>query len=128
MPVQCEDCGVTTSRYVTKFHSGGSRTTCHTCEHPVKATCHNPFSDLTLEHVHDEQGRPLRVTSSRQLREAEKKYHFRSVVAHTDEANFDKPPQQQKGDLYDFMSREKKWLYPEIAESMIKDMREGRLA
>jgi hypothetical protein len=125
VPVICADCQHETTRYVTKFHSGGARTTCHTCEHPVHSSlAANPYADLTIEHVVTEDGKPLRVTSKRQLLEAEKKYHFRSLVAHTDEANFDKPPQQATGSVADFMTREKKWMYPEVAQAMLREVKE----
>lgn len=55
----------------------------------------NPFSDLVLDHVFDERGQKVRVTSIHQLREAEKRYHFSHHVANSMEANFNSPTQQQ---------------------------------
>lgn len=130
MPITCADCGTETSEYVTKLvmSTGQFRSTCKICEHPVHSSeCVNVFADLTLDHVHDEQGRPLRVTSVRQLREAEKKYHFRSLVAHENEANFDKPPQQQTGTVFDVMTREKRWLYPDTVKSLLEDCKRNHV-
>lgn len=126
MPVTCDDCGHVTTMYTTKFHAGGAHTSCKVCEHPVHSDlslCANPFSELVIDAIHDEQGRPLRVTSARQLREAEKRYHFSSVIANWAERDFDKPPQQQKGSVGDFMSQDKKWLYPETVKEIHKDAR-----
>ena len=80
------------------------------------------FSDLTLSHVAGEDGRPLRVTSLRQLREAEKKYKFRSWAANQDEKNFDKPPEAPSNRIADHLTKEKKWLFPETANAMLKEI------
>lgn len=69
-------------------------------------TAFNPFADLTIEHISDEAGNKLRVTSLRQLQEAEKRYSFASVVANFDAANVDDPPQQKVFSVRD-MYREK---------------------
>ncbi len=53
------------------------------------------FGELTLDHIHDERGHKVRVTSLRQLQEAEKRYNFASVVANYDARNVDTPPQQK---------------------------------
>ena len=53
------------------------------------------FSDLTLEHIHGDDGRPLRVTSSRQLAQAEQRHKFISVVRNMDAQNFNDAPQQK---------------------------------
>lgn len=66
----------------------------------------NPFStagELILEHIYDENGKPLRVTSRRQLEEAESRYHFNHIPTNMDRENWDKPKQQQAytvGDHY----------------------------
>jgi hypothetical protein len=101
--------------------------TCQTCLNPRHAELAgtNPLGSLTLTHVHDELGQPVRVTSLRQLRAAEQRYHFRSVVANQDAANFDTPPEHKTGNILESMSNENKWLYPEVAEAMLKDMREA---
>lgn len=124
----CEECGVETMRSVTKFYATGPKTTCFRCEHPVHSSpAANPYADLTLEHVITEDGKPLHVTSKRQLLEAEKKYHFRSLVAHTDEANFDKPPQTEKRNLNQMFTDTNRWMYPETAKRMLKDFERGEI-
>ena len=124
--VTCIDCGHPTSVYTVKFRAGKILHSCKVCEHPPTQdrSVANPYSEMVIDHVTAEDGRPLRVTSKRQLLEAEKKYHFRSLVAHTDEANFDKPPQRQTPNLAEVMTRENKWLYPDIGPRMYKEMKE----
>jgi hypothetical protein len=65
----------------------------------------NLFSDLTLEHVHDERGKPIRVTSIHQLREAEKRYQFSHHVANSMEKNFETPRQQRTYSVADLYQR-----------------------
>ena len=60
------------------------------------------YSDLVLEHVHDEHGRQVRVTSSRQLAEAEKRYNFASVVRNMDSVRINDAPQQKVFTVRDF--------------------------
>jgi hypothetical protein len=63
----------------------------------------NPYSDLTLDHIYNEKGEKVRVTSVHQLREAEKRYEFSHHVANHYEKNWDTPKQQQVyqvGDRY----------------------------
>ncbi len=104
-------------------------TSCYACEHPqhsMQTGAVRVFSDLTLDHVTGEDGRPVRVTSLRQLREAEKRYHFRSVVANSDEKNFDRPdaiaPKRSK-DAFEAMTENNKWMYPDVARAMLADPR-----
>jgi hypothetical protein len=85
----------------------------------------NPFAALRLDHVHDEFGSPLEVTSLRQLQAAEKQYKFRSLVANEREADFDKPPQHRQKDLFEATSEAGGWLHPEIAIPMIEELREA---
>lgn len=80
---------------------------------------------MELEHAHDEMGNPVRVTSLRQLQDAERRYGFKSLVANEREADFDKPPQHRQKDLHEATSEAGGWLYPEIAESMVQEMRES---
>ena len=131
MSILCDDCGHETSRYITKFFGSKVKTTCHVCEHPCHAIaqCKNPYENLTIDHVIDDHtGKPLRVTSARQLREAEKRLHFRSLIGHTAEADFDKPPQGESRSIAEIMFAENKFLYPEVAKSMLKEMeRNGEL-
>ncbi len=128
MPAICHDCRHEVSVYTTKFRAGKILYFCKPCEHPVhsdKTLGHNPFADLTLEHAHDEFGRPVHVSSLRQLHEAEKRYNFRSLIGHTDEAKFNEPPpQRQTPKLTDVMTAQNKWLFPEIAVPMVREMRE----
>lgn len=131
MSAVCDKCGKEVSRYSQwpiEQPDGKYRfvTSCYVCEHPRHSapSCANPFGDLVLEHVHDEQGKPVRVTSLRQLREAEKRYGFRSLVANSDEKNFDKPdviaPKRPR-DAFESMSEHNKWLYPDMARTMLAD-------
>ena len=63
----------------------------------------NVYSDLTLDHVFDERGNKVRVTSSRQLSEAQKRYDFASVVHSMNAENIDRAPVQKPmtvGDIY----------------------------
>lgn len=65
------------------------------------------------------------MSSLRQLYQAEKQFHFKSLVANEREVDFDKPPQTPPTSAFDAMSREGRWLYPDIAEGMIQEMRES---
>lgn len=125
-----------------KFANGNSYTECKVCEYPRHsvAVCTNPYSDLTLTHCLDEQGQPVRVTSKRQLLEAEKRYNFRSLVAHTDSINFDKPPQDKLANLHpadriaqqmqeqvgrrDSKGNKLGFLYPEVANAQLRELKE----
>lgn len=121
MPAICSNCGQSTTRYTSKLLDGKFRDTCYVCENPrhnlFSGHGANMFSDLTLTHVTDERGQPVRVTSRRQLHEAETRYKFRHHAANYDEANWDKPPQMPSGSIQDNV----RWLYPELAERMLKD-------
>ena len=58
----------------------------------------SPFStngELVLQHIHDSDGKPLRVTSMRELEAAQSKYHFNHVVTNMDRGNQDQPKQQR---------------------------------
>lgn len=119
------DCGHDSPSYVVQYRPR-RRLICRLCSRPQpRETCSNPFAALTLDHVHDGQGRPLEITSLRQLRDAEKRHHFSSCVANTDSANFDKPPQTRQTDAFDAMTKEGRWLYPEVAQAMLQEMRAG---
>ena len=121
MSFHCDECGEERDgRYTMKFYGSLVRTTCHACDHPVHSSqAVNMFSDLPLDHVLDESGQPIRVTSRRQLHEAERRYGFKSLVANFDEANFDKSPQAPSNQIADHM----KFLYPDTAKSMMADIR-----
>src|SRR5208282_6720890 len=63
-----------------------------------RGAAHNPFQDLTLQHVRDEHGKPVKVNSERELHAAEKKYGF----VHNASWGMEKePPQHEKwgGDI-----------------------------
>lgn len=71
---------------------------CRCVREAVAVDMDNPFrsdGELVLSHVHDEQGKPLRVTSRRQLEEAQSKLHFNHVPSNMDKANWDRPKQQK---------------------------------
>lgn len=137
--IVCDSCGEETARYVVRFYDGRLHQECRVCTHPRHSgysSCVNPYADLRLDHVLDEENKPVRVTSRRQLEQAEKRYNFRSLVAHTMSENFDKPPQQRKMNAIDEVTMAGRagkkdehgnrigWMYPSIAESMLKEIRE----
>ena len=70
----------------------------------IPKICANPF-DLTLDHVHDEFGQKLHVSSIRELSAAEKRFGFQSVVLNSDAQNFDDPPQQRAVTVSDLVKR-----------------------
>ncbi len=86
---------------------------------------YDPFSSLTLDHVRDQQDRPVTVTSLRQLRQIEKEHRCLSAVANLDDKHVDEPPQHKPNSAFDEMTRQGKWLYPEVAMSMMKEMQEA---
>lgn len=67
---------------------------------PRTSSTANPF-EITFQHVNDEFGNPLKVSSIRQLEAAEKRLGFQSVVLNSDAQNFDDPPQQRKIEMRD---------------------------
>ena len=78
----------------------------------------NPYENLTLQHVRDEQGKPVTVNSLAELRKAEKEHGF--VHAQSNAANDIpvEPPQHEKwaGDIrHDY---EWKWTPPEQRNDM----------
>jgi len=104
----------------------GPRRICRHCRSPrMRESLVNPYYDLTLDHVHDHSGQPVRVTSLRQLQQAEKEFKFKSLVGNEREADFDKPPQTPKRDLFDAMTEENKWLFPDIGLEMVRELRES---
>jgi hypothetical protein len=137
MAAVCEGCGAETNQYTMRFFSGRAHYECRVCSHPRHraSQCVNPYENLVLEHVHDEFGKPVRVTSRRQLQQAEKRYNFRSVVGNYLEENFDKPPQQRKMSPIDEVTTAGRagkkdakgnrigWMYPEVAEKMLAEVR-----
>jgi len=123
----CSECSHETTHYSMKFRGARKIVTCHVCSNPRHSLTSGHgatmYDDLVLDHVSDELGNKVRVTSRRQLHEAEKRYNFKHHAANMDQKNWDKPPQPVSGNIQDNV----KWLYPEIAKQQIKDMKEGRL-
>lgn len=96
---KCEACFETV--YRTRFQSStgkwvGVDCGCAQCARQM-ADMDNPFrndGELQLQHVHGEDGKPLRVTSMRQLEAAQTKHHFNHIPTNMDRANWDTPKQQ----------------------------------
>jgi putative FmdB family regulatory protein len=85
-----------------------------------RGPAHNPFENLTLQHVRDENNKPVKVNSERELRAAEKKFGFVHHASHclTQEA-LDTPPQHENwaGDIrHDYKW---KWTPPEQRDDMV---------
>lgn len=121
----CDECQREADHYVRKLTKTGFRTQCRACKTGrVRPSVYSPFAEMSLDHVRDAHDRPVRVTSLRQLREIEKKHHCVSLVANADEKHFDDPPQKKSPTVGEQMTHERKWLYPEIAEPMYREMKE----
>ena len=129
----CDSCNLEVDRYKRRMTRSGMRTVCRACENPrVRPSCFNPFGELVLDHVRDEQDHPVRVTSLRQLREVEKAHKCSSLIANSDEAHFDDAPQQRQPTAFAEMNRpyqdadgtwqSSRWLHPEIANEMYREM------
>lgn len=122
----CSRCQHDSTSFSIRLTSSGSRVVCRHCSSPrLRESVANPFASLRLDHAHDELGNPIEVTSLRQLQSAEKRYKFRSLVANERAADFDKPPQHQPQDLFRATSESGGWLYPEVAEALIPELREA---
>lgn len=98
----CEQCS--TSCYRTIFNATkkqwlGVECGCTRRARAMVSTV-NPF-DITLQHVHGADGKPLRVENLRQLSRAEEVYGFQSCVLSRDAQNFDDAPQQRKFEVAD---------------------------
>jgi hypothetical protein len=120
------DCTHDSPTYSIRLTPAGPRTICRNCRHPrLRQSVANPFSSLRLDHAHDELGNPVEITSLRQMQQAERRYKFRSLVANEREADFDKPPQHRQKDLFEATSESSGWLYPEIVEAMLPELREA---
>lgn len=68
----------------------------------------NPFAtsgELVLDHVMDGSGNKVRVTSMRELRQAENKFNFEHVASNNDRSNWDKPKQQPAYQVADHYQR-----------------------
>jgi len=105
MSQTCGGCGESVFR--TRF-SGGKwlGVDCGCSQVSLMVDADNPFrnnGELVLEHVHDSDGKPLRVTSMRQLEAAQNRLHFNHIPTNMDRADWDRPKQQRAytvGDLY----------------------------
>jgi putative FmdB family regulatory protein len=78
-----------------------------------RGRCSNPYENLTLQHVRDEKGKPVRVNSLAELRVAEKRYGFVHAFSSQNASSLDDAPQHESwaGDIrhgYDW-----KWTPPE---------------
>ena len=109
----CSKCGTPTTSYTTVFGSNGlpTRHYCRVCKpRQNPATAANPWEGgFTLQHVKDEQGRNVVVNSTRELREAEKRYNFALAVMSDTDSSASNPPQHESwaGDIAH--NYEKKW-------------------
>jgi hypothetical protein len=120
----CDTCRNECDSYTRKATRSGMKTVCRRCQTGrSRPSVYNPFCDLELTHVRDANDRPIRVTSLRQLREVEKQHKCVSLVANADEKHFDEPPQHKPGSAFKTMSEQNRWLYPDVAEEMLRDMR-----
>jgi putative FmdB family regulatory protein len=112
MPIfdqRCPDCGLVFE--VIVLVSAGERP-CPRCQCPsteqLISTCsfrlaerkfevkrgrsHNPYENLTLQHIRDENNKPITVNSEREMRAAEKRYNFVHAATWGLE---NKPPQHE---------------------------------
>lgn len=122
----CSRCGCDSSSYSVRLTTMGARRICRHCSSSrARQSVVNPFASLRMDHVHDEFGQPVEVTSLRQLQQAERRYKFRSLVANEREADFDKPPQHRQKDLFEATSESGGWLYPDVVEAMLPELREA---
>jgi len=122
----CDSCQREADVYSRVLTRSGFRTRCRACLSPkTRPSCFNPFSDLVLTHVRTADDKPVHVSSLRQLRQIEKDHRCVSLVANADEKNFDSPPQHQPGSAFKTMTDENRWLYPDVAKAMLKDMEEA---
>jgi hypothetical protein len=84
-----------------------------------RGPAHNPFENLTLQHVRDDHGKPVKVNSERELRAAEKKYGFVHHASHSlTQDGLDTPPQHESwaGDVrHDYKW---KWTPPDQRNDM----------
>jgi hypothetical protein len=92
----CDTCGkpVYRTKYLAKSLAWVG-VDCGCARERAVLSVNGSFDDLTLDHIHDESGAKVRVTSLRQLREAEKKYNFVHRVANYDGENINIPEQQK---------------------------------
>jgi len=98
MAQTCGSCGKDNYRVV--FVAGRSQwlgAECGCLRVQILRDMDNPFAtagELVLDHVRNGDGQKVRVTSLRELRQAESKFNFEHVASNNDRANWDKPKQQ----------------------------------
>ena len=119
MSHRCDGCGTVVYRRIfSREQNKDLGVECGCTSRPrVLADSTTSAFDYTLNHVHDEFGKPLRVHSIKELSAAEKRLGFQSVVLNKDAQNFDDAPQQPRVD----MARVHNWRY-----SSEQRFREGR--
>ena len=104
----CDQCGerVHRARVLLSGLTVGYDCKCTRVDAGMQVDFDNPFrtaGELRLSHIYGDDGKPLRVTSRRQLEEAQQKYHFNHIPTNMDRANWDSPKQQRVynvGDRY----------------------------
>lgn len=109
MAQACGSCGKDNYRVV--FVAGTSQwlgAECGCLRTRILRDMDNPFStagELILDHVTDSSGNKVRVTSLRELRQAESKFNFEHVASNNDRVNWDKPRQQTAYQVTDHYQR-----------------------
>lgn len=91
-----------------------------------RGPCHNPFENLTLHHIHDEQGKPVKVNSRRELEAAEKRYGFVHALSHSlTMEQLDTPPQHEKwaGDLVAASNYQWRWARDPVERQRMMESR-----
>ena len=103
MSHRCDECGTVVYRRVfSREQNKDLGVECGCTSRPrVLADSTMSAFDYTLNHVHDEFGKPLRVHSIKELSAAETRLGFQSVVLNSDAQNFDDPPQQRRVEMAD---------------------------
>ena len=77
-----------------------------------RGVCHNPYENLTLHHIRDEKGKPIKVNSRKELEAAEVKYGFVHALSHAlTTEQIDNPPQHESwaGDIARASNYQWKW-------------------
>lgn len=75
---------------------------------PMIHDCDSPFRDgatLTLDHIHNERGEKVVVSSIRQLREAEKRHGFVHHASNMSKRDWGNAPQQRRYTIADLYQR-----------------------
>jgi hypothetical protein len=110
----CSVCRREDTRGRIIFDATGSREYCKHClpklfRESTAMAAHNPFADMTLDHVRDERGQKVKVNSLSELRAAEKKFNFALAVASDDGGSASRPPQHEPGAGDIARNYKKKW-------------------